>query len=178
MFTYLFASVICPQVQSPLLIYLMLPATELYVFVFRSPCVCVCVCARFIIKAKFATKHVVNNKLAQHGYYFVHSKRRHLCHACKCVYICVCLWVCVVCSVPAHLYGIYNFCLKLFNMPHCPVAHVACPKANSRLPYVSVCCVCVSVSVCGLYLYSSGLCYYRYNFNLGPPLMPKQRGIY
>jgi len=62
-------------------------------------------------------------------------------------------------------------------MPHCPVAHVPAPKPTPDY-LMSVYVVCVCVSVCGLYLYSSGLCYYRYNFNLGPPLMPKQRGIY
>jgi len=69
-----------------------------------------------------------------------------------CIYFALCRFVSVfvcVCSAPAHLYGIYNFCLKLFNMLHCPVA----PSAEHTLPGVCV-CVCLPVKFKALCTYT------------------------
>lgn len=69
------------------------------VFLCVCEAACMSACACFIIKAEFATKHVVNNKLAQHGYCLVAQAQptQHTnvatcvsCHMCACVCGCVC----------------------------------------------------------------------------------------
>lgn len=69
------------------------------VFVCVCEAACMSACACFIIKAEFATKHVVNNKLAQHGYCLVAQAQptttQKRGHVCVMSHVCLCVWVCV-----------------------------------------------------------------------------------